>query len=110
MKQPKLHYMMNNSHHYFIWRITEKEYWIYDLCTTRYTDERWATLDEAINECWKKYWAVLEFNTYIDLFEYMSSLEAWYNIIDLFWDKNLIERESLHNGKVWEIQKKMWME
>ena len=100
LKQPKLYYYMWNSHHYLISRIDEKTYWIFDLTTNRYTDERWDTLKKAIK--WvEKYTSNLRiFDTYRQLFEEILRLEYDYDIMDLYWDKNLIERESLHNEKI----------
>ena len=107
-KQPKLYYFMNNGHHCFIWRIEKDAYWVYDLCTTRYTDERWVKLEEAIKYC-KRYWKIQEFNTYREVLAYMTWLESWYDFMDLYWDKNLIERESLQNDKVKEIHSNLWI-
>jgi len=38
----------------------------------------------------------------------MLSLEKNFDVIDLFWDKYLVERESLHEEKSKEIQRKIF--
>lgn len=106
MKQPKLYYFMNWSHHHFIWRIDENTFWIYDLCTTRYTEDRFKTLDEALSFA-KSNWKVEEFKTYRNCFERMLELEFYYDTFDLYEEKDLVERESLHEKKSKEIQKKL---
>jgi hypothetical protein len=108
MKQPKLYYFMQNAHHYLISRIDKDNYWIFDICTTRYTGERWKTLKWALK--WAKQYTnkVEEFETYSELFEYVLNMEKEFDVIDLYWDKNLVERESLHNKKVKDIQKKLF--
>lgn len=107
MNQPKLYYFMQNSHHYLISRIDEDSFWIFDMCTIRYTSERYRTLDEAIEQ-WKKYYKTLyTFGTYRELFAFMLQQEMDFDIMDLFWDKNLVERESLHQNKVEKIIKEI---
>ena len=109
MKQPKLYYYMQNSHHYLISKIDSTWYWIFDLSTIRYTEERWETLDEAIEKCKKYYKTLKVFDTYRELFLYMLEMEKWFDFMDMFWDKNLVERESLHESKVSDIHKKLWI-
>ena len=99
-----IYYFMNSSHHNFIWRIDENSYWVYDLSTVRYTADRWDTLENAIEWCKKYYKELHEFKTYTELFTYLLESEKHYDIIDMYWDKNLIERESLHDEKVSDIQ------
>jgi len=38
----------------------------------------------------------------------MLQNELDYDIIDLFWEKELVERESLNRDKVKEIQNNLW--
>jgi len=103
MTQPKLYYFMQNSHHYLISRIEKNGFWIFDLCTIRYTSERYRTLDEAIEQ-WKNHYKTLHvFDTYRELFAFMLNQELEFDIMDLFWDKNLVERESAHKQKAEKI-------
>lgn len=109
MQQPKLYYFMQWSHHYLISKIDKKWYWVFDLCTIRSTDARWDTLEEAIEWCKQFYKKLYVFDTYRELFSHMLNSEYDLDHIDLFWDKNLVERESLHESKVAEIHKKIWI-
>lgn len=107
--QPKLYYFMANAHHYLISKIDDEWYWVFDLCTIRSTDERWNTLEEAIKNSEKYYKELHIFDTYRELFAYMLKQEIEFDFMDLFEDKNLVERESLHESKVELIHKKMWI-
>lgn len=110
MTQPKLYYFISNAHHYLISAIDKDSYGIFDLCTTRYTEDRWETLEKAL-EWAKKYYKpswYYEFNTYRELFKKMLENELDFDIIDLFWDKDLIERASLHEEKSKDIQKRIF--
>lgn len=109
MEQPKLYYFMSNSHHYLISRIDKDSYWIFDLCTIRYTDDRWKTLEDALEWAKKYYKTLYTFSTYRELFSHLLKEEMEFDIMDIFWDKDLVERESLHDKKAKEIYKKMWI-
>lgn len=97
--QPKLYYYMSNWHHYLISKIDESWYWVFDLCTIRYTEERWKTLEEAIEKCSMYYKNLFVFNTYSELFKHMLENENNYNFFDPLQEKNLIERESFQKEK-----------
>lgn len=92
--EDKLYAFVMNSHYHLITKIDRKGYGVVDLCTNRYTEHRFPTLEKCLKWAVKK-WKVQEFNTYRELFQFFLDEEKTYDVMDLFKVKDVIDRETL---------------
>lgn len=94
MENPKLYAFIANSHYHIITKIDEDKFGVIDLCTMRYSTERFSTLEGCLKWAVKN-WRVNEFNTYRELFQFFLDEEKTYDVMDLFKVKDIIDRQTL---------------
>lgn len=108
MENPKLYAFIANCHYHIITLIDKDKFGVIDLCTMRYSTERFNTLEDCLKWAVKK-WKVQEFNTYRELFQFFLNEDKGYDILDLFHVKDVIDRQTLieSEGYVNKVRNKL---
>jgi len=110
--ETKIYCFIQDAHYFFISKLDSKSYWIFDLCTNRYNNERWVTLEDAIEWCKKYYKELKEFSTYRELFTYILKSEMDFDIMDIIGQKNILDRKTYQDSEVAVIKRgeffKIW--
>lgn len=94
MENPKLYAFIANCHYHIITKIDKDKFGVVDLCTMRYSTERFNTLEDCLKWAVKN-WQVKEFDTYRKLFQFLLEEDNGYDILDVFKVKDVIDRQTL---------------
>lgn len=91
----KLYAFVVKSHYNLITKIDKDSYGIVDICTHRFTEDRFSTFYECLYWAMRTWASVKEYNTYREMFAYFLKYEQDFNILDLFKVKDIVDRQTL---------------